>query len=91
MRRRTLARMSLLSWWEVPGVAAESLSTTEYKMLIAGMPRVSDCCVQMHNLVRFAMGEHPPVVSICWLLMVPWSRKGRFTGAGQCGRGLEKT
>lgn len=47
-------RCILLSWWEMPGVAAESLSTTEYKMLKAGTPCVSDW---MHNLVEFYNGR----------------------------------
>ena len=41
------------------GAPAESLSTTEYKPLVADIPRVSDCCVQAHGFLKFCTeGSH---------------------------------
>lgn len=75
----------------MPGAPAKSLSTTEYKTLVAGTPRVSHCCVEIHNLLEFCTGGQPSVTPISQLPVVPWNGKGDFTGAGECGRGSEET
>lgn len=53
-------RCILLTWWEILGRPAESLCTTEYETLLADTPCVSDCCVQIQNLLEFCTGGQPP-------------------------------
>lgn len=51
------------------GHQLKSLSTTEYKTFVAGTPRVSNCCVEIHNLLEFCTGgshQLHPSASCLW-------------------------
>lgn len=86
---------------DVPAVFCCPGGKCQGQQLRAYLPRSTKCLMQAHHtflsavsrcttLQSFVMGEHSPVVSICWLLMVPWSWKHHFTGVGDVEEGQRK-